>query len=51
MQGGLLADAPSVPTVFVITGCGLLLLTGVLWRLLVVHRDLIAQAFDDDDEP
>jgi MFS family permease len=49
LLGGVLADVTSVPTVFVVAGCGLLLLAGVLWRLLVVHRDLIAQAFDDDE--
>jgi hypothetical protein len=32
----------------VVAGCGLLVLAGVLWRLLVVHRDLIARALDDD---
>jgi MFS family permease len=50
LLGGVLADATSVPTVFVVAGAGLLVLAGVLWRLLVVHRDLIAQAFDDDDD-
>ncbi|HEV7869839.1 MAG TPA: MFS transporter [Modestobacter sp.] len=50
LLGGVLADVTSVPTVFVVAGCGLLLLAGVLWWLLVVHRDLIAQAFDDDDD-
>ena len=49
LLGGVLADATSVPTVFVVAGCGLLVLAGVLWRLLVVHGDLIARAFDDDD--
>jgi MFS family permease len=50
LLGGVLADATSVPTVFVVAGCGLVVLAGALWRLLVVHRDLIAQAFDDDDD-
>jgi MFS family permease len=48
LLGGVLADATSVPTVFVVAGCCLLALAGVLWRLLVVHRDLIARAFDAD---
>jgi hypothetical protein len=26
-------------------------LAGVLWRLFVVHRDLIASAFDDEPQP
>ena len=47
LLGGLLADATSVPTVFVVAGALLVVLAGVLWRLLVVHRDLIAGAFDD----
>jgi MFS family permease len=45
LLGGVLADATSVPAVFVVAGAGLLVLAGVLWRLLVVHRDLIAGAF------
>jgi len=49
LLGGLLADATSVPTVFVVAGCGLLVLAGVLWRLLAVHRDAVGRAFDDDD--
>jgi MFS family permease len=49
LLGGVLADATSVPAVFAVAGCGLLVLAGVLWRLLVVHRELIARAFDDDD--
>jgi MFS family permease len=48
LLGGVLADVTSVPAVFVVAGCGLLVLAGVLWRLLVVHRELIARAFDDD---
>jgi MFS family permease len=48
LLGGVLADATSVPTVLVVAGCCLLALAGVLWRLLVVHRDLIARAFDAD---
>jgi MFS family permease len=48
LLGGVLAEATSVPTVFVVAGALLFLLAGVLWRLLVVHRDLIAGAFDDD---
>jgi MFS family permease len=50
LLGGVLADATSVPTVFVVAGCGLLVLAGVLWRLLAVHADLVARAFDDDDD-
>jgi MFS family permease len=46
LVGGVLADATTVPTVFVVAGCGALVLAGVLWRLLVVHRDLVAQAFE-----
>jgi MFS family permease len=49
LLGGLLADATSVPTVFVVAGCGLLVLAGVLWRLLAVHRDAVGRALDDDD--
>jgi MFS family permease len=45
LLGGVLADATSVPAVFVVAGAGLLVLAGVLWRLLVVHRDLVAGAF------
>jgi len=47
LLGGLLAEATSVPTVFVVAGAVSLLLSGVLWRLLVVHRQLIADAFAD----
>jgi MFS family permease len=50
LLGGVLADATSVPTVFAVSGAGLLVLAGVLWRLLVVHRDEISGAFDDDDD-
>ena len=49
LVGGLLADATSVPTVFAVAGAAELVLSGVLWRLLAVHRDLVAGAFDDDD--
>jgi MFS family permease len=48
LLGGVLADATSVPTVFVVAGCGLVVLSGVLWRLLVVHRDAVGRAFDED---
>jgi MFS family permease len=48
LLGGVLADATSVPTVFVVAGAGLLVLAGVLWRLLAVHHDLVARAFDDE---
>ena len=47
LLGGVLAGATTVPTVFVVAGAGLLVLSGVLWRLLVVHRGLIARAFDE----
>ncbi|WP_138734695.1 MFS transporter [Modestobacter excelsi] len=50
LVGGVLADATSVPTVFAVAGAAELVLAGVLWRLLVVHRDLVAGAFDDEDE-
>jgi MFS family permease len=45
LLGGLLADATTVPTVFLVAGGCLLLLAGVLCRLLVVHRELVAGAF------
>jgi Na+/melibiose symporter-like transporter len=47
LLGGVLADATSVPMVFVVAGAGLFVLAGVLWRLLVVHRAEIVGAFDD----
>jgi MFS family permease len=46
LLGGVLADVTSVPTVFAVAGAGLLVLAGVLCRLLVVHRDLIARALE-----
>jgi MFS family permease len=49
LVGGVLADATSVPTVFAVAGAAGLVLSGVLWRLLTVHRDLVAGAFEDDD--
>jgi MFS family permease len=45
LLGGLLAGATSVPTVFVLAGCAQLLVAGTLWRLLVVHRDVVRGAF------
>ncbi|CCH85692.1 Major facilitator superfamily Permease [Modestobacter italicus] len=45
LVGGLLADATSVPAVFAVAGAAQLVLAGVLWRLLAVHRDLVAGAF------
>jgi MFS family permease len=48
LLGGVLADATSVPTVFVVAGAGLLVLSGVLWRLLAVHRELLETAFAAD---
>ena len=45
LVGGVLADATSVPTVFAVAGAAELVLAGVLWRLLVAHRDLVAGAF------
>jgi hypothetical protein len=45
LLGGLLAEATSVPTVFVVIGCAQLLVAGWLWRLLAVHRDLVRNAF------
>ena len=44
LTGGLLADATSVPTVFLVAGCALLVLAGALWRLLASHRDVVAGA-------
>jgi MFS family permease len=49
LVGGVLADATSVPTVFAVAGAAGLVLSGGLWRLLTVHRDLVAGAFEDDD--
>jgi MFS family permease len=48
LVGGVLADAASVPTVFAVAGAAELVLSGVLWRLLAVHRELVAGAFDAD---
>jgi MFS family permease len=45
LLGGLLAGATTVPTVFVVAGCAQLLVAGALWRLLVVHRDVVHGAF------
>lgn len=47
LAGGLLADATSVPTVFLVAGGALLGLTLVLARLLSAHRDVVAGAFAD----
>jgi MFS family permease len=46
LVGGVLADVTSVPAVFAVAGAAELVLAGVLWRLLVVHRDLVGSAFD-----
>jgi MFS family permease len=51
LAGGLLASATSVPTVFIVTAAGLLLLSLVLWRLLAVHRDLVDTAFAAQSQP
>jgi MFS family permease len=51
LAGGLLAGATSVPTVFAVSGAGLLLLSLVLWRMLTVHRDLVGTAFAADPQP
>ena len=51
LLGGLLADATSVPTVFVVAGCVELVAAAALWRLLVVHRDAVRSAFAEDEEP
>jgi MFS family permease len=51
LAGGLLAGATSVPTVFIVTAAGLLLLSLVLWRLLAVHRDLVDTAFAAQSQP
>jgi MFS family permease len=45
LAGGLLAGGTSVPTVFVVAGCALLVLAGVLERLLAAHRDVVVGAF------
>jgi hypothetical protein len=45
LLGGVLADATSVPAVFVVAGAGQLIVAGLLWRLLAVHRATIAEAF------
>jgi MFS family permease len=45
VAGGLLADATTVPTVFVVVGCAQLLVAGWLWRLLAVHRQVGSTAF------
>ena len=45
LLGGVLADLTTVPAVFVIAGCAELLVAGALWRLLAVHRDVVAGAF------
>ncbi len=45
LAGGLLAGATSVPAVFVVAGCAMLVLAGVLGRLLAAHRDVVAGAF------
>ena len=47
----MLADALSVPAVFVVAGCGQLLVAGWLWRLLAVHRDVVHAAFAEAEEP
>ncbi|MCZ2830999.1 MFS transporter [Modestobacter sp. VKM Ac-2986] len=51
LAGGLLADATSVPTVFAVSGAGLLVLSLVLWWLLAVHRDLVDTAFAAGPQP
>jgi hypothetical protein len=51
LAGGVLADALSVPAVFVVAGCGQLLVAGWLWRLLAVHRDVVHAAFAEAEEP
>ena len=51
LAGGVLADATSVPTVFMVAGAVQLLLAGALWRLLVVHRELIGTAFRTVEQP
>jgi MFS family permease len=49
--GGVLADATSVPTVFVVSGAGQLGMALLLWRLLIVHRARIGDAFRSEPEP
>lgn len=50
LLGGLLAEATSVPTVFVVAGAGQLLMAGLLWRLLRVHRATVAATFAPQSE-
>ena len=45
LLGGALAGATSVPTVFLVSGGGLLVLAAVLWRLLAAHRVELETAF------
>ncbi|GAB3351986.1 MFS transporter [Modestobacter lapidis] len=45
LAGGLLAGVTSVPAVFVVAGCALLVLAGALWRLLAAHRNEVSGAF------
>ncbi|MEU2348420.1 MFS transporter [Modestobacter sp. NPDC049651] len=47
LLGGALAGATGLPTVFVVSGAGLLVLAAVLWRLLTAHRELLGSAFGD----
>jgi len=51
LVGGVLAGATSVPTVFVVAGATQLVLAGALWRLLVVHREQVGNAFREADGP
>ena len=50
LAGGLLADATSVPTVFLVAGAAQLALVAALWRLLAVHRGLLSGALAADGE-
>jgi MFS family permease len=50
LLGGLLAEATSVPTVFVVAGAGQLLMAGLLWRLLRVHRATVTATFAPQPE-
>ena len=51
LLGGLLADATTVPTVFVVAGSAELVVAAALWRLLAVHRDAVRSALAGEEEP
>ena len=45
LLGGVLGDVAGLRTVFLVSGAGLLVLAGVLWRLLAAHRAELDGAF------